>query len=151
MFGLNKDKTHYACICRRCGQLQIKDKSANQEEYTCSFCYGNDLLITSMRPSEAQYEKNSHRWLQVLARYFTSEEVEAMKSQTFATTPDTSPRRESGIKVKDENCKPSCPTCHSSNIKRISNFNRAMSIHLFGIFSSKINKQFICNSCGYKW
>ena len=152
MFGtFNRDKTHYACICRRCGQLQIKDKSEDVDSYTCTFCYADDLLVTSMKPSDAQREKDSHRWLQVLARYFTPEEIEQIKAQTFADTPESFLPRKKGIPVKDNDCVPSCPTCHSTDIKRISNINRATSIYLWGLLSSKINKQFVCKNCGYKW
>ncbi len=47
--------------------------------------------------------------------------------------------------------KPKCPTCQSTNIKKISALNRGASIAIFGLFSSKINKQFECENCGYKW
>lgn len=150
MFG-NFDKTHYACICKNCGQLNIGDKSTDQEEYTCSMCFSRDLLVTSMTPSEARREKDGRRWLNVLSRYFTQEEIELMKQQTYASTSDSPFPKKEGLQVKDSDCQPSCPTCRSHNIERISTLNRATSIYLWGIFSSKINKQFVCKNCGYKW
>lgn len=47
--------------------------------------------------------------------------------------------------------KPKCPTCGSTNIKKISGIERGASIAAFGIFSKKINKTFKCNNCGYTW
>ena len=47
--------------------------------------------------------------------------------------------------------KPKCPTCGSTNIKKIGGIERGASIAAFGIFSKKINKTFKCNNCGYTW
>lgn len=46
---------------------------------------------------------------------------------------------------------PTCPTCGSTDISKISTTSKAVSVGLFGIFSSKIRKQFHCNSCKYEW
>lgn len=47
--------------------------------------------------------------------------------------------------------KPKCPTCGSTNIKKIGGIERGASIVAFGLFSKKINKTFKCNNCGYTW
>ena len=47
--------------------------------------------------------------------------------------------------------KPKCPTCGSTNIKKMGGIERGASIAAFGIFSKKINKTFKCNNCGYTW
>lgn len=47
--------------------------------------------------------------------------------------------------------KPKCPTCGSTNIKKIGGIERGASIAAFGIFSKKINKTFKCCNCGYTW
>lgn len=46
---------------------------------------------------------------------------------------------------------PKCPTCGSTNIKRISTLDRAASIGVFGIFSGKIGKNYECLNCKAKW
>lgn len=46
---------------------------------------------------------------------------------------------------------PSCPTCRSTNVKRIGTVNRAVSVAAVGLASGKIGKQFECKDCGYKW
>lgn len=46
---------------------------------------------------------------------------------------------------------PKCPTCGSTNIKKVSGVERGTSVAFFGLFSKKIGKQFKCNSCGYMW
>lgn len=47
------------------------------------------------------------------------------------------------------NSKPTitCPYCQSTNIKKISKTSRFVSTGLFGLASSKIGKQWHCNSC----
>lgn len=44
-----------------------------------------------------------------------------------------------------------CPTCGSTNTKKISAGAKAVSVGLFGVFSQKVRHQFHCNSCGYEW
>lgn len=48
---------------------------------------------------------------------------------------------------------PKCPMCGSTNIQKISDFNRASSIIGFGILSKKIGKQWQCNNpkCKHLW
>lgn len=50
-----------------------------------------------------------------------------------------------------EAAKPKCPTCGSTNVKRISGGERAASIIGFGIFSKKIGKSYKCLNCKYTW
>lgn len=54
-------------------------------------------------------------------------------------------------KPKEEDNRPKCPNCHSTNIKPISGTERVMSIMGLGIFSKKINKSFKCLNCKYTW
>lgn len=44
-----------------------------------------------------------------------------------------------------------CPTCQSTNVKKIGTGERVASVAMMGVFSKKINKSFKCNSCGYTW
>lgn len=46
---------------------------------------------------------------------------------------------------------PKCPTCQSTNIRKISGVERGASIFAFGLFSKKINKTFKCENCGMTW
>lgn len=46
---------------------------------------------------------------------------------------------------------PKCPTCQSTNVKKIGTGERVVSVAMMGVFSKKINKSFKCNSCGYTW
>ena len=46
---------------------------------------------------------------------------------------------------------PACPVCGSRNTMKISTINRAASVAMVGLASSKIGKQYQCKSCGHKW
>ncbi len=47
--------------------------------------------------------------------------------------------------------KPKCPTCNSTNLKKISATSKAVNTAVFGLFGTKRFKQFHCNNCGYEW
>ena len=46
---------------------------------------------------------------------------------------------------------PKCPTCGSTNIKKISGTKRWVSTGIFGLASSNIGKTMQCENCGCKW
>ena len=46
---------------------------------------------------------------------------------------------------------PKCPTCNSTNIKKISALSKVTGASMFGLFSKTARSQFQCNNCGYKW
>ena len=47
--------------------------------------------------------------------------------------------------------KPKCPTCNSTNLKKISATSKVVNTTVFGLFGTKRFKQFHCNNCGYEW
>ena len=46
---------------------------------------------------------------------------------------------------------PKCPTCQSSDLKKISMTSKAVNTMMFGFLGTKRNKTFHCNNCGYEW
>jgi predicted RNA-binding Zn-ribbon protein involved in translation (DUF1610 family) len=47
---------------------------------------------------------------------------------------------------------PTCPTCGSTNVEKISTSSKVGAAVLVGIFAlGKISKTFKCNNCGYQW
>lgn len=66
--------------------------------------------------------------------------------------------RLANIKAENERLKseealkhPKCPMCGSTNTQIISTLNRAVSIGMVGLASSKIGKQYECKNCKHKW
>lgn len=54
-------------------------------------------------------------------------------------------------KQQQKSSKPHCPTCNSTNIKPITEAERAASIIGLGVFSKKINKTYKCLNCKCTW
>lgn len=46
---------------------------------------------------------------------------------------------------------PTCPTCGSTKLKKISDIKRAGHWLAFGFASKTAQSQFECENCGYKW
>lgn len=53
-------------------------------------------------------------------------------------------------KTQNDN-RPKCPTCGSTNIEKISVTKKAFGGAMFGIFSSDIRNSMHCKNCGAKW
>lgn len=51
---------------------------------------------------------------------------------------------------KQENI-PKCPTCSSTNIRKISTTRKLAGAVGFGLLSKTAKSQFECKDCGYKW
>ena len=58
---------------------------------------------------------------------------------------------ENYYKKKEEKNVPKCPTCGSTNIKKLSTASKVMGAATFGLFSKTAKSQFKCSNCGYKW
>ncbi|MED9968742.1 MAG: zinc-ribbon domain-containing protein [Ruminococcus sp.] len=69
-------------------------------------------------------------------------EIEYVKKYGCEEKPDAQTIPHIGLK---------CPVCGSTNIKRLSNLNRGISVELWGAASSKIGKQYECRKCKHKW
>lgn len=48
-------------------------------------------------------------------------------------------------------CVPKCPTCGSTNIRRIGVGKKMLGLMSFGIMSKSMQSQFECANCKYKW
>ena len=53
--------------------------------------------------------------------------------------------------AQDWQNKPKCPTCNSTNLKKISTTSKVVNTAVFGLFGTKRHKTFHCNNCGYEW
>ena len=84
-------------------------------------------------------------WCELSKQYGTKENNPAI--------PDLTPQQIAQVNAQAQELlnKPKCPTCGSTNIKKIGGIERGASIAAFGLFSKKINKTFKCNNCGYTW
>ncbi len=144
-------------ICKNCGHIT----NYTQEEVKTAkcICESPDYICLDVNPVEfykmsqgridalLSQKLNMPEWL--IARKQNEwkkirEEIEREKSAQRL-----SQRNEQQI-IRNQNT-PKCPTCGSTNVKHISTLNRAVSIGVFGLFSSKIGKNYECLNCKAKW
>ena len=59
-------------------------------------------------------------------------------------------QQESSKKTEDDN-RPKCPTCGSTDLSKISTMSKAGSVFMWGLFSQKVKKTWHCNNCTYEW
>lgn len=103
--------------------------------------------------------KNKLKCIELLMEHYNCEFDEAREVMDFVLdgkplpNPNLTPQQiaQANAQAQELLNKPKCPTCGSTNIKKIGGIERGASIAAFGIFSKKINKTFKCNNCGYTW
>ena len=74
-----------------------------------------------------------------------------MKMSQFKETINQQSVIQNQIKNSSQSPTPKCPTCGSTNIKKISATKRWIGAGLFGLASSDFGKTMQCDECGYKW
>lgn len=146
---------HY---CKKCGR--IAQESYTQKEQKCDCCK------TIMLPVPEEYllegfdiafkdKETENLLIEELVKtspefdqYFFDHRDEILVKQSA----EFNAKMEHGKAVLEEQSRvPKCPTCQSTNIRKVSVTSKAVSVGLFGIFSQKVKKQFHCCNCGYEW
>ena len=149
------------CYCSKCGKPTdvYNDKIPNDESCICC-CQTHEKL-----PIPNKYIK----YISGVVPAFNYELTEEFVNEILKKTPNFDETL-SWFKRKDELVNkfsndwqkikavqqqalnvPKCPTCQSTNIRKMGGVERGVSIWTFGLFSKKINKTFKCQNCGYTW
>ena len=140
---------HY---CKKCGRVVLDSKKCSccdSQTYPVPEKYwldGLDFLISNESKALLIKElvKTSPEFDQYLFDH--RDEILAKQSAEFDA------KMAHGKAILEEQSRvPKCPTCHSTNIRKMGGIERGASIYAFGIFSKKINKTFKCQNCGYTW
>lgn len=149
--------------CKKCGRQigffdweQIKCDVCNSQlyeiphEYTDNFRWrdgdGKQAVIEELVKSSAEFNQYlfDHR-----------EEILAKQNAELNAKLDVGKAIRNGAKpeeaFKGNFSVAKCPSCGSTNISKIGLVNRAISVGVFGLASSKIGKTHKCNSCGTTW
>lgn len=102
-----------------------------------------DLLLIYYLKRQPQYKE---RYFSVLIGIDHRQEILAKQSADFNA------KMEHGKAILEEKSRvPKCPTCSSTNIKKVSGTSKVISVAMFGLLSQKVKKTFHCNNCGYEW
>lgn len=134
-FLYEKDNTIYA-KCTNCDRV-LKFKRFDLEEVKTGvecFCGNVSYNIEGMPEEEKNSGNNSESEYSVSKTVVPSASVQ---TQTYMST--------------FAKMRPTCPTCGSRNVSKISLTSKAIGGAMFGVFSSNIRNTFKCNNCGYKW
>lgn len=145
------------CYCKRCGR--IVQEEYNNHDQKCDYC--NNLLFSV--PDEFLGGKSKLFIKNELKDQFINDYIksssefdkylfEHREEDMFNKRMSDRAKLAHGASILEERSRvPKCPTCGSTNIRKISGVERGASIAAFGIFSKKINKTFKCGNCGYTW
>ena len=145
------------CYCKKCGRIAQEDYGKNEQK--CDYCnnvmqYIPEQFLIGKRGIAIndnlkdqfinEYIKSSPEFDQYLFDH-RDEDLHNRRVSNQA-------KMEHGKAVLEEGSRtPKCPTCQSTNIRKMGAVESGVSIFAFGIFSKKINKTFKCGNCGYTW
>ncbi len=129
--------------CPRCGNQNCKILHLTQSEispiYVHAECAGQDeeYLINKVFEFDELKRNNPEEFdkLWQPLEEFRIKELERRKNS----------------RSKNDSNSPKCPTCGSTNVKKISGGKRWLGVGLFGLASSNIGKTYECKNCQYKW
>ena len=119
-------------VCKKCGTKTI-ELSFNIYEFKNLSSFGNFQLLVDMdklkreNPIDFQIKYNQI--------------VQTMPHPAIPMEQQTSP----------QSTVPRCPTCGSTNIKKISGTKRWLTTGMFGLGSSNVGKVMECLNCHAKW
>lgn len=121
-------------------------------EFTkCRKCGENTLITTSMTDEEfcvlCDVAPNNNELCGLMIDLKEKEPIEyQLKMSQFKSQLE----QQKSNKIQNNN-RPKCPTCGSTNIEKISLTKKAVGGAMFGLFSSDIRNSMHCKNCGYKW
>lgn len=156
----------YFYCCPFCGQIL---ESLFDEDYFCINC-----IIDIKNPVKSKYETQHYidvarekfspnviengnsgqfRWREILIEEVSQNplfDVEKYKKRMESESEFRCISKMLNYQNDNQN-KPKCPTCQSTNISKISATSKVAGAAMFGLFSKTARSQFKCNNCGYKW
>lgn len=143
-------------VCLKCGCYIIYPRYIK-----CNYCGGAIAQLDDESYERVKNFKYAGKYLVEMKVEETYEEIakklgnefdEEAKNKRIGIIHRNSAAIRSGADSLSNNKNvPKCPTCQSTNIKKITATSKATNAVLFGLFGNKRSKQFHCNSCGYEW
>ena len=100
------------------------------------------------RKTNALYESLRQEYKQKGIQFTKQDFEDYLQSKRIEQLSKYKEASKNNIETKKSDDVPKCPICGSLKIQKISSMNRAVNIAIWGIFSTKINKQWHCVKCG---
>lgn len=146
-------------ICPKCGEINkatecplcktdMVDCHCTEDEFVDIMLQGDAVLNKWKKKMREQYTLGGIAYDEKTYMVRNNADEEYRKEQLQYMTQE---QLDSPTNVNIQNNKPECPTCHSTNIKKVSLTSKASSVALWGLFSQKVKKTWHCNNCGYEW
>lgn len=146
---MNEKSEVWLCSNKKCDFAWFVDHDNTIDYDTCDDC-GSKLLKTPIILEEYFYIKSisdDRDFLDAMIELKQKDIIEfKTKIAQFKVQVDAQEERE-----RQEKNKPKCPTCGSTNIRKIGTGERVASVVGLGLLSKKINKTWKCNNCGHTW
>ena len=117
--------------CPKCGHSFPEDWNECNECEVELIYEAKDRELNLSQEEREYYDKKSRG-------YLNQEFVKRGESLTFEAYPY---KQNKGQHI------PKCPICGSTNLKKLSFTNKAISVGVFGLLSNKINKTWECKNC----
>lgn len=113
--------------CPRCGKMyDLNTKLARCWDCSVGLVSYEEYKNRDMEQVEKEYQKAQDDW----------NELERSWAAQRAAKPVN---------------RPTCPTCGSTNVEKISAAAKVGGAAMFGLLSKTARSQFKCKNCGYKW
>ena len=106
-----------------------------------------DLYYADKEEEAVQHIKEVYECEEEVAR----QAFDIFKSRISKPTPLMKAEVEAYFGGLYEKNVPKCPTCGSTNIKKISSMSKAVGMLTLGILDADIHRTFYCKNCGYRW
>lgn len=126
--------------CPRC------DKYLERGSWFCPFC---GAMVPKLSIWESWSQEKRNEYLKE-APHFNEPHPDKKEDVDKANAFDAQYRAELEEKEHPKYV-PTCPTCHSPDIEKISGTSKVVDAVVWGIWSKKAGKTFKCRNCGYEW
>lgn len=139
-------------LCKKCKQNNepvmhgyigwLKD-----ECYECPVCKGQ-LEDTILTIDEYKIIDNISDDVSFLEAMIKLKQDDIIEYQSRMSQFKLQQEQKDEIEEKQQENQVHCPYCNSTNVKKITGTERAVSVGMLGLFSKKLNKSFKCKNCG---
>lgn len=146
-------------VCPHCGYISWYYNGIFKRIHECRYCASKMEMVPDYTVDSIIRDIKYKNHNAILEKYvynsgsFCAEAMEQRKEQEHQRSIAMTAEREA-VKARqaaEQATAPRCPTCNSTDIKKIGGVDRAFSVAFWGLASSKIGKTFKCNHCGYTW
>lgn len=161
-------------ICPRCGYFLFVDK--NENKVKCKTCEYPEMIDTKYSNEDLWYIQENYspseykKFQDDLRKMYTEnsnvfhpkaynmvldlerrKEIKRMQANNMTPEKEELEFQQRQQRLVEESNRPKCPTCGSTNIRKIPTSKKISGGLMFGLFSSDVRKTFECLNCKYKW